>query len=99
MVMSEPYMQVFHAVHQRRRKVKPVWTSDGYILFWQKPKGNSWDDEVVKYGYMRGSETAGYVDSIISRWNSYKNKVAGGPVGSTDSSIPRPAKKPHRFKL
>ena len=31
------------------KKVKPVWTSDGYILFWQKPKGDSWDDEVVKY--------------------------------------------------
>jgi len=31
------------------KKVKPVWTSDGYILFWQQPKGKSWDDEVVKY--------------------------------------------------
>jgi len=68
-----------------------------YVLLLSDSK--YYTDEVVKYGYMRGSETAGYVDSIISRWNSYKNKVAGGPVGSTDSSIPRPAKKPHRFKL
>lgn len=68
-----------------------------YVLLLSDSK--YYTDEVVKYGYMRGSETAGYVDSIISRWNSYKNKVAGGLVGSTDSSIPRPAKKPHRFKL
>lgn len=68
-----------------------------YVLLLSDSK--YYTDEVVKYGYMRGSETAGYVDSIISRWNSYKSKVAGGPVGSTDSSIPRPAKKPHRFKL
>ncbi|MBQ5971766.1 MAG: transglycosylase SLT domain-containing protein [Prevotella sp.] len=68
-----------------------------YVLLLSDSK--YYTDDVVKYGYMRGSETAGYVDSIISRWNSYKSKIAGGSVGSTDSSIPRPAKKPHRFKL
>lgn len=31
------------------RKVKPVWTSDGYVLFWSQPKGKGWKDEVVKY--------------------------------------------------
>ena len=31
------------------RKVKPVWTSDGYILFWTAPKGKKWDDEVTRY--------------------------------------------------
>ena len=31
------------------RKVKPVWTSDGYVLFWTAPKGKGWDDEAVKY--------------------------------------------------
>lgn len=30
-------------------KVKPVWTSDGLILFWKKPKGKGWKDETVKY--------------------------------------------------
>ena len=30
-------------------KVKPVWTSDGQILFWQKPKFKDWGDEVVKF--------------------------------------------------
>ncbi len=31
------------------RKVKPVWTADGYILFWTAPKGKDWKDEAVKY--------------------------------------------------
>ena len=31
------------------RKVKPVWTSDGYILFWTAPKGSGWKDEAVRY--------------------------------------------------
>lgn len=28
-------------------------------------------DPVVKHGYMRGTETAGYVDKIIKRWQDY----------------------------
>ncbi len=31
------------------RKVKPIWTSDGYVLFWTAPKGDNWDDQAVKY--------------------------------------------------
>ena len=68
-----------------------------YVLLLSDSK--YYTDDVVKYGYMRGSETAGYVDSIIARWNTYTNKIGGSASGSTDSSIPRPAKKPHRFKL
>ena len=30
-------------------KVKPVWTADGYILFWTAPKGTDWQDEAQKY--------------------------------------------------
>jgi hypothetical protein len=29
--------------------VKPVWTSDGYVLFWTAPKGKGWKDEATKY--------------------------------------------------
>ena len=29
--------------------LKPVWTSDGYLLFWTAPKGKGWRDEAVKY--------------------------------------------------
>ncbi len=31
------------------RKVKALWTSDGYTLFWQAPKGKSWRDEAHRY--------------------------------------------------
>jgi hypothetical protein len=31
------------------RKVKPVWTEDGYILFWTEPKAKDWRDTATKY--------------------------------------------------
>ncbi len=31
------------------RKMKPVWTSDGYILFWTAPKGKNWQTTAIKY--------------------------------------------------
>lgn len=31
------------------RRLKPVWTKDGYMLFWTAPKGRGWKDEAVKY--------------------------------------------------
>ena len=29
--------------------MKPVWTSDGYLLFWTAPRARKWNDEAVKY--------------------------------------------------
>jgi len=34
---------------QKPRKVKPVWTADGYILFWTAPKAKTAMDEAQKY--------------------------------------------------
>ena len=31
------------------RKVKPVWTEDGYILFWTAPKAKTEMDRAVQY--------------------------------------------------
>jgi len=31
------------------RHLKPVWTSDGYILFWTAPKGKKWQNTATKY--------------------------------------------------
>lgn len=31
------------------KKLKPVWTSDGYMLFWTAPKSKSWDTESTQY--------------------------------------------------
>lgn len=45
-----------------------------------------YSDPVVKYGYMRGSETADYVDRIRARWADYCG-VAGGSRGFSGGSI------------
>jgi hypothetical protein len=34
---------------KKPRKVKPVWTADGYMLFWKAPKAKKWGDEVSRY--------------------------------------------------
>ena len=34
---------------KRPRGVKPIWTSDGYVLFWKAPKGESWQDKAHRY--------------------------------------------------
>lgn len=31
------------------RKVKPIWTSDGYVLFWEAPKSRSYINAACKY--------------------------------------------------
>lgn len=60
-----------------------------YILALQSPQ--YYRDPVVKYGYMIGSETAGYVKSILERWQGYGGNVAlvGMP---SPLSTPPPAK-------
>lgn len=46
----QPLMPFIDKTSPRKPKsVKPVWTSDGYILFWEKPKGSKWNDEAAKY--------------------------------------------------
>ena len=37
-------------------KLKGVWTSDGYMLFWKAPKGKSWNDAPYKYVIYRFSK-------------------------------------------
>jgi uncharacterized lipoprotein YddW (UPF0748 family) len=34
---------------KKPRSVRPVWTADGYILFWTAPKGTKWDDVATRY--------------------------------------------------
>lgn len=34
---------------KKPRKLADVWTSDGYMLFWQAPKGKGWKDEAHRY--------------------------------------------------
>ena len=34
---------------KKPRKLKALWTSDGYFLFWQAPRGKKWNDVATKY--------------------------------------------------
>jgi membrane-bound lytic murein transglycosylase F len=61
-----------------------------YVLLLSNPA--YYRDPVVRYGYMRGSETVGYVSRILERWNQYCSVTHGFRVG-----IP-PQKAKHRNK-
>ena len=54
-----------------------------YVLLLQSPQ--YYNDPVVKYGYMRGSETAQYVDVIMRRHEQYRHALATG--GKVTSSV------------
>ena len=47
-----------------------------YILLLQEAR--YYNDPVVRYGYMRGSETAQYVDMIMQRHSQYRQALATG---------------------
>lgn len=34
---------------KKPRKVRDVWTADGYMLFWTAPKSKAWNDEATRY--------------------------------------------------
>lgn len=57
-----------------------------------------YNDPVVRYGYMRGSETADYVDRIRVRWMQYRGFAPMGR-GSTGGGEPRRAKRKYRFHV
>ena len=60
-----------------------------YVLKLAQPQ--YYNDPLVKYGYMRGSETVGYVDKIRQRYASYQGVKA--PHMGFHSSQPRKAEE------
>lgn len=72
-----------------------------YVLKLSTPE--YYNDPVVKYGYMRGSETANYVSAIYSRWHKYRGVRNASSLAPTDDAPtvyePHKASKKHRFKL
>lgn len=63
-----------------------------------------YNDDVVRYGYMRGTETVDYVSKIKERWRQYCGKSRGHiePFSSgiyPSDNTPRRATKKHRFHL
>ena len=65
-----------------------------YVLKLSEPQ--YYRDPLVKHGYMRGSETHGYVKSIRQRWMQYRGVKGGKPAGGPQKS--RNAKHRRRFE-
>ena len=77
------------ALAQKNQQNRYSWSVvKEYVL--KLSRKEFYTDPVVKAGYMRGSETADYVDKIIDRWNSYRgvaspvqpSSVGGAASGS-----------------
>ena len=72
-----------------------------YVLKLELPQ--YYRDPVVKYGYMRGSETVDYVTRIYERWMKYRG-VAHGQIkdfgsANPDMYVPQKATKKRKYKL
>ena len=69
-----------------------------YILLLQDPR--YYNDPVVRSGYMRGSETAQYVDNIMQRHSQYRVALATGAKVKVPVNVPVPVDastaSPHR---
>ena len=76
-----------------------------YVLKLQQPQ--YYNDPVVRYGYMRGSETVDYVDRIRQRYAQYRGTQYTGPSvtgdGAADYGVggmtPRRATKKYKYHI
>lgn len=66
---------------------------DPFILKLSQPQ--YYRDPIVKYGYLRGSETSGYVRQIQARWASYRGAA---PAHHSSLSNPTGSDKPSRVR-
>lgn len=83
------------ALAQKYGKNPQRWSDvSEFILGLQSSKYYS--DPVVKYGYMRGSETADYVAKIMDRWRSYSH-ATHGKFPATATATPRPSTKKNKY--
>ncbi|MDD6592121.1 MAG: transglycosylase SLT domain-containing protein [Prevotella sp.] len=89
------------ALAEKNGKNKHRWAEvSQYVLGLAKPQ--YYNDPVVKYGYMRGSETVDYVQRINARYDEYRG-VARGTGGFTPfgggSQSPRKSERKNRFEV
>jgi membrane-bound lytic murein transglycosylase F len=54
-------------------------------------------DPVVRNGYMIGSETSGYVATVMERWRAYGGRPGSGTVGDDAVAPSHPSYKRNRF--
>ena len=80
----------FSDIRERSERTKFVRAAynGGHFLGLARPE--YYNDPVVKYGYMRGSETADYVRKIHERWNGYRG-VRTPRTGFAPSAVPQKA--------
>lgn len=57
------------------------WEDVAYWLI-RKSKRDVYNDPVCKYGFARGAEPVGYVDTILGRWDHYREFVKDEPVAT-----------------
>lgn len=76
------------ALAKKNGKNHMLWKDvSPYVLALQQPRFYS--DAVVQHGYLRGSETANYVTSILNHWDSYRGVARSHSTGS----IPAPSSR------
>lgn len=76
------------ALAERDGKDCHVWEEvSRYLKMLSEPA--YYNDSIVKNGYIRGSETLNYVESIMSRWQSYRNVRVGLPSVTYQQKHPR----------
>ena len=77
------------ALARKHGKNPQLWNDVApFILRLSQPQ--YYNDPVVRYGYLRGEETYGYVTSIRERWQRYRAAVHGGTTGGV---APAPSRK------
>lgn len=107
---GEGHVRDAMALASKNGKDSHRWSSvQEYILKLSDPQ--YYNDPVVKRGYMRGSETSGYVDRIMKRWADYGGRPARSHVGfsnyegpstqpSTSGTMgPQRATKKHKYNV
>jgi membrane-bound lytic murein transglycosylase F len=57
------------------------------VAYWLilKSKRAVYNDPVCKHGFARGAEPVGYVDTILGRWDHYREFVKDEPGSSATS--------------
>lgn len=69
-----------------------------FVVGLQSPR--YYNDPVVRYGYMRGSETAEYVSRVRQRYDSYRGVSSGGSYGfGIGSAMQTPHRSRHGNKF
>lgn len=71
-----------------------------YVLMLMQPE--YYRDPLVKYGYIRGTETVDYVDHVVRRWNDYcgvPSDAEFAPVSPEDNAPRRASNRSDKYRL